>query len=101
MNEPFIFANGGYDGELLGNMAPGRCSSREKCFEGNSSTEPYIVAHHLLLCHAATVKLYKEKYQPLQTGEIGITLVTHWMEPYSSSRLDVEAAQQALDFMYG
>ncbi|KAL0285729.1 UNVERIFIED_CONTAM: Furcatin hydrolase [Sesamum angustifolium] len=101
MNEPFIFANGGYDGELLGNMAPGRCSAREKCFQGNSSTEPYIVAHHLLLCHAATVKLYKEKYQPIQTGEIGITLVTHWFIPYSSSRLDVEAAQRALDFMYG
>ncbi|KAL0284685.1 UNVERIFIED_CONTAM: Beta-glucosidase 12 [Sesamum calycinum] len=84
MNEPFIFANGGYDGELLGNMAPGRCSSREKCFQGNSSTEPYIVAHHLLLCHAATVKLYKEKYQPIQTGEIGITLVTHWFVPYQA-----------------
>ncbi|KAL0456773.1 UNVERIFIED_CONTAM: Beta-glucosidase 12 [Sesamum latifolium] len=101
INEPFIFANGGYDGDLVGSLAPGRCSSRDKCSQGNSSTEPYIVAHHLLLCHAATVKLYKKKYQTIQMGEIGITLVSHWMEPYSGSRLNVEAAQRALDFMYG
>ncbi|KAL0285731.1 UNVERIFIED_CONTAM: Furcatin hydrolase [Sesamum angustifolium] len=34
-------------------------------------------------------------------GEIGITLNTVWMVPYSSSELDVKAAQRALDFMYG
>ncbi|KAL0339250.1 UNVERIFIED_CONTAM: Furcatin hydrolase, partial [Sesamum angustifolium] len=63
LNEPFSFASGGYDGSFIGNLAPGRCSARDKCSQGNSATEPYIVAHHLLLCHAATVKLYKEKYQ--------------------------------------
>ncbi|GFP93126.1 beta-glucosidase 24 [Phtheirospermum japonicum] len=60
LNEPFIFTNGGYDGGFLGNLAPGRCSS---CPKGNSATEPYIVAHHLLLSHAAAVQIYKEKYQ--------------------------------------
>ncbi|KAI3448933.1 hypothetical protein Pfo_005598 [Paulownia fortunei] len=97
-NEPFTFTNGGYDGGFLGNLAPGRCSS---CHQGNSATEPYIVGHHLLLCHAAAVKLYKEKYQATQKGEIGIALVTHWFVPYSSSRLDIKAAQRALDFVYG
>ncbi|KAK4384082.1 Furcatin hydrolase [Sesamum angolense] len=63
LNEPFSFASGGYDGSFTGHLAPGRCSARDKCSQGNSATEPYIVAHHLLLSHAATVKLYKEKYQ--------------------------------------
>ncbi|KAL3832903.1 hypothetical protein ACJIZ3_007639 [Penstemon smallii] len=98
MNEPFIFISSGYD---VGSLAPGRCSYWLNCTYGNSATEPYIAAHHMLLSHASTVKLYKAKYQATQKGEIGITLVSHWMVPYSSSRLDVQAAQRALDFMYG
>ncbi|RCV23063.1 hypothetical protein SETIT_4G269300v2 [Setaria italica] len=34
-----------------------------KCKEGNSATEPYIVAHHLILSHAAAVQRYRHKYQ--------------------------------------
>ncbi|XP_027106821.1 beta-glucosidase 12 isoform X1 [Coffea arabica] len=100
MNEPYIFSNGGYDG---GTLAPGRCSAwlNNDCPAGNSATEPYIVGHHMLLCHAAAVKLYREKYQASQKGEIGITLVSHWIVPYSSSKLDILATQRALDFMYG
>ncbi|XP_020553802.1 beta-glucosidase 12-like isoform X2 [Sesamum indicum] len=101
INEPFTYSNGGYDGGFIGNLAPGRCSNRANCAQGNSATEPYIVAHHLLLAHAAAARLYKDKYQPIQKGEIGIVLVTHWMVPYSSNRLDVRAARRALDFMYG
>ncbi|KAK4397592.1 Beta-glucosidase 13, partial [Sesamum angolense] len=101
INEPHSYASSGYDGGFVDHMAPGRCSSRAICSQGDSATEPYIAAHHLLLCHATTVKLYKEKYQPIQRGEIGITLNTVWMVPYSSSELDVKAAQRALDFMYG
>ncbi|XP_073141528.1 beta-glucosidase 13-like [Henckelia pumila] len=101
LNEAYIFTNGGYDGGVAGTLAPGRCSNRTICAQGNSATEPYIVAHHLLLCHATAVKLYREKYKATQKGEIGITLVTHWFVPFSSSRLDVKAAQRALDFMYG
>ncbi|GFP93124.1 furcatin hydrolase [Phtheirospermum japonicum] len=98
LNEPFVYISGGYDGNNLGSLAPGRCSS---CPHGNSATEPYVVAHHMLLSHVAAVKLYKDKYQAIQKGEIGITLVAHWFVPYSNSRLDVKAAQRALDFMYG
>lgn len=61
MNEPWSYSYGGYDAGLL---APGRCSAwMSFCPSGNSGTEPYIVAHNLLLSHAATVKLYKQKYQ--------------------------------------
>lgn len=31
--------------------------------EGNPSTEPYIVAHNLIISHAAAVKIYREKYK--------------------------------------
>lgn len=61
LNEPYSFSVNGYNG---GTFAPGRCSSYVgNCTEGNSATEPYIVAHNLLLSHAAAVKLYKQKYQ--------------------------------------
>lgn len=101
MNEPYSFVNGGYDGGMIGNLAPGRCSSWANCPQGNSAIEPYIVAHHMLLSHAITVKLYREKYQATQKGEIGIVLVSHWFVPYSSNMRDIKAAQRALDFMYG
>ncbi|XP_073142031.1 beta-glucosidase 12-like [Henckelia pumila] len=101
LNEPFTFANGGYDGGIVGNLAPGRCSPWANCQHGNSATEPYVVAHHLLLCHSEASNLYKQKYQPIQKGQIGVTLVSHWFVPYSTSILDVNAAQRALDFMYG
>ncbi|KAG9156710.1 hypothetical protein Leryth_021975 [Lithospermum erythrorhizon] len=99
INEPYVFTSS-YDS---GSLAPGRCSPwmSNNCPAGNSATEPYIAAHHVLLCHAATVKLYKEKYQASQKGEIGITQVSHWFVPYSTKKQDVEAAQRALDFMYG
>lgn len=63
INEPNMFAVLGYN---VGNIAPGRCSSYvQNCTVGNSATEPYLVAHYLILSHAATVQLYREKYQVL------------------------------------
>ncbi|XP_058093928.1 beta-glucosidase 12-like [Magnolia sinica] len=98
MNEPNIFTWLGYD---VGKMAPGRCSDREICDLGDSAMEPYIVAHNLILCHAATVELYRSKYQATQKGEIGITLEASWFEPYSSSNPDQQAVERAMDFNYG
>ena len=61
MNEPNGWTMYGYSS---GTFAPGRCSSYAgNCTAGNSATEPYIVAHHLLLAHANAVKLYREKYK--------------------------------------
>ncbi|RWR77819.1 Beta-glucosidase 12 [Cinnamomum micranthum f. kanehirae] len=97
-NEPTIFCNG----YLLGSLAPGRCSSWVgNCSTGNSATEPYIVGHHLLLAHAAAVKLYREKYKASQKGNVGITLTTRWYIPLSSSKSDLAAVQRTLDFSYG
>jgi beta-glucosidase len=60
-NEPRVVAALGYDNGLF---APGRCSKAfGNCTAGDSATEPYIVAHHLILSHAAAVQRYREKYQ--------------------------------------
>jgi len=62
VNEPNIETIGGFDQGIL---PPRRCSFPFGfgCDEGNSTTEPYIAAHHLLLAHASAVSLYREKYQ--------------------------------------
>lgn len=52
INEPLQTAINGYG---VGIFAPGR----HEC----SSTEPYLVAHHQLLAHAAAVSIYRNKYK--------------------------------------
>jgi beta-glucosidase len=73
INEPFIIAVFGYE---LGLAAPGRCSlpgPPGPCPAGNSSTEPYIVSHNLLLAHATAVRLYKKKFQVRQIPPLSMT----------------------------
>ncbi|KAF7139147.1 hypothetical protein RHSIM_Rhsim07G0051500 [Rhododendron simsii] len=100
LNEPWTFAFFGYD---IGSLAPGRCSAwrNNDCPAGDSATEPYMVGHHMLLCHGAAAKVYKEKYLASQKGQIGISLASQWILPYSNSKLNEEAAQRALDFTFG
>ncbi|KAI4385360.1 hypothetical protein MLD38_003396 [Melastoma candidum] len=100
LNEPYSYCYGGYG---VGALVPWRCSQWQNlsCLGGDSSTEPYQCAHNQLLAHAAGVKLYKEKYQASQKGIIGVTLVSHFFEPYSTSTHDRTAALRSLDFMLG
>ncbi|KAF3958904.1 hypothetical protein CMV_016230 [Castanea mollissima] len=99
LNEP---NNLGLVGYSTGSFAPGRCSSYlGNCTAGNSATESYIVAHHLILAHGAAVKLYKDKYQPYQKGIIGITIVSHWFMPKYNTSSCSKAASRALDFLFG
>ncbi|KAL3830627.1 hypothetical protein ACJIZ3_019429 [Penstemon smallii] len=99
-NEPRNLAVMAYD---EGTYAPSRCSvfTNVKCSDGNSATEPYIVAHNQLLSHAAAVHTYKKKYQQKQRGSIGISLDSYWYEPATNSSDDIEAAQKARDFNLG
>lgn len=97
-NEPLTFCPLGYGS---GSHAPGRCSDRSYCAEGNSTTEPWLCGHHVLLSHAAAVQIYRYKYQKQQRGLIGITLNTDWAEPYTSAPADVAAAIRQLDFTMG
>ncbi|PIA30132.1 hypothetical protein AQUCO_05700090v1 [Aquilegia coerulea] len=95
-NELKISAAYGYD---TGLFPPARCTN---CTAGgNSATEPYIVAHNLLLAHGAAVQKYRQKHLPTQKGRIGIILDFNWYEPYSNSTADKLAAQRARDFHLG
>ncbi|TVU33792.1 hypothetical protein EJB05_15600 [Eragrostis curvula] len=94
-NEPRVVAALGYDD---GRFAPGRCT---KCKAGNSATEPYIVAHHVILSHAAAVQRYRQKYQHTQKGRIGILLDFVWYEGLTNSTADQAAAQRSRDFHVG
>jgi len=127
-NEPHTFAIQGYD---VGLQAPGRCSILLHlfCRGGNSATEPYIVAHNVLLSHAAVADIYRKKYKVLETiyswffsliftkttkflismanmqatqkGSLGIAFDVIWFEPMSNSQDDIDATQRAQDFQLG
>jgi beta-glucosidase len=99
LNEPWTAALQGY---VTGNFAPGRCSNRANCAEGNSSTEGYLAAHNMLNAHAAVVALYREKYQTSQRGIIGITLNLDFAAPLrADTQSDVTAAQRRNEFALG
>lgn len=97
-NEPMEQANGGYG---AGYRAPGRCSDRMTCSEGDSTIEPYLVAHHLLLSHTVAVELYRKEFQARQGGKIGIVLNIGFNYPLTLTPEDIAAAQRGMVFTLG
>ncbi|KAL6006085.1 hypothetical protein ACLOJK_040130 [Asimina triloba] len=97
INEPSIFATHGYGNGI---NAPGRCSP-PACPAGDSSREPYLVSHVLLLAHSRAVRIYRSKYQESQKGRIGIAVHSDWYMPLSSSEEDVDATERVLDNTLG
>ncbi|KAM3713356.1 hypothetical protein ACJW31_01G249000 [Castanea mollissima] len=87
-NEPQVFGQYGYK---IGMTNP----------NPKPATDPYLATHNILLSHAAAAKLYKEKYQQIQGGEVGISIVTQWFEPHGDTRHDRDAAERAFDFLVG
>nr|BAD82684.1 beta-primeverosidase-like protein [Oryza sativa Japonica Group] len=55
----------------------------------------------MILTHAAVVRLYREKYQTLQKGIVGINVLSLWSYPLTDSTADLQAAQRYKDFTYG
>ncbi|XP_020261598.1 beta-glucosidase 22-like [Asparagus officinalis] len=101
INEPNILTLLSYE---FGLTPPRRCSFPFRpfnCSAGNSSVEPYIAMHNVLLAHAAVVRLYRTKYQAFQKGWIGLNVYTFWPIPISNSSANVEAAKRATDFIMG
>uniref|UniRef100_A0A0D3B2T2 thioglucosidase n=1 Tax=Brassica oleracea var. oleracea TaxID=109376 RepID=A0A0D3B2T2_BRAOL len=96
INEANIFTIGSYNDGITG---PGRCSGN--CMSGNSSTEPYIVGHNLLLAHASASRLYRQKYKNMQGGSVALSLYAIGFSPATSSKDDEMAAQRARDFYLG
>ncbi|KAJ7594048.1 beta-glucosidase [Mycena floridula] len=98
LNEPWCTSILGYG---RGVFAPGRSSDRTRSPEGDSTREPWVVGHSLLIAHASAVQLYRSTFKPTQHGQIGITLNGDWAMPYDSSLENIAAAQHALDFAIG
>ncbi|XP_059645352.1 beta-glucosidase 13-like isoform X2 [Cornus florida] len=88
INEPQVYGLYGYQ---IGMDNP----------NANTATDPFLATHNILLAHAHAAKLYKQTYQPIQKGEIGISLVTQWFEPHTDTRQDKDASERALDFLVG
>ncbi|KAK4285546.1 hypothetical protein QN277_002232 [Acacia crassicarpa] len=94
LNEPLSYTAGGYANGCA-KWANPNCKKI-----GDSSTLPYLASHYQLLAHAAAVKVYRDKYQISQKGQIGITLNTGWVIPLTPSNADKEAAARSLAFSY-
>lgn len=95
-NEPITFVNLGYG---AGTHAPGRCTNRGRCRHGNSTSEPYLAGHNVILAHALAVQRFRRTFnQADRTGhEVGITLNANWGTPYDpASRADVAAAERSM-----
>ncbi|XP_010493858.1 PREDICTED: myrosinase 1 [Camelina sativa] len=89
-------------GYAIGTDAPGRCSLTHdiRCYGGNSSTEPYIVAHNQLLAHATVVDLYRTKYKD-QGGMIGPVMITRGFLPFDDTPESKEATYRSKEFFHG
>lgn len=60
-NEPNVMLKLGY---ISGQFPPSHCSEPfGNCTCGDSSSEPYIAAHNIILSHAAAVDIYRKTYQ--------------------------------------
>lgn len=46
-------------------------------------------------------KICNNLLQDTQKGEVGITLVSHWMTPITNSVQNEQTAERALKFMFG
>ncbi|XP_015898782.3 beta-glucosidase 11-like isoform X2 [Ziziphus jujuba] len=97
VNEANVFALGGYGS---GSLPPGRCSA-DNCSAGNSSIEPYLATHHILLAHASAARLYERRYKDKQHGFIGINILQFWFVPNTDGTEDEIATQRAKDFYIG
>ncbi|EFH65682.1 predicted protein [Arabidopsis lyrata subsp. lyrata] len=100
INEVNVFALGGYD---QGITPPARCSPPFglNCTNGNSSIEPYIAVHNMLLAHASATNLYKQQYKFKQHGSVGISVYTYGVVPLTNSVEDKQATARVNDFYIG
>ncbi|TVU15259.1 hypothetical protein EJB05_38769, partial [Eragrostis curvula] len=95
-NQPNLFIKFSY---MDGWYPPGRCSQPfGNCALGNSSIEPYIAGHNMILSHATAVSIYRKRYQGQQCGHIGISICTRWYEPFRNTTVDILAVERALSF---
>nr|XP_004492287.1 beta-glucosidase 30-like [Cicer arietinum] len=73
----------------------------EKCEITKECREVYNLMHNFILSHAASVQIYREKYQAIQKGEIGIVMSIEDYIPFSRKPEDVAATVRLRDFYTG
>ncbi|OEL22948.1 putative inactive beta-glucosidase 14 [Dichanthelium oligosanthes] len=96
LNEPNLITKFSY---MDGWYPPAHCSQPfGNCALGNSSIEPYIAGHNMILSHAKAVSIYRKKFQGKQGGHIGITICSRWYEPFRNTTADILAVERALSF---
>jgi beta-glucosidase len=89
-------------GFLSGDFAPGRSSVNKDALEGDSTTEPWIVGHALILAHARAASLYNKEFKPSQKGTIGVALSGDFFYPWDpEDPKDQEAAERRMLFWQG
>ncbi|XP_072062236.1 hydroxyisourate hydrolase isoform X4 [Arachis hypogaea] len=101
VNEPNMIALGGYDQAIV---PPQHCSPPfcvNKSIRGNSTTEPYLVVHHILLAHSSAARLYRTKYKDKQHGFVGITIYIFGLFPHTNTEKDRTATERYRDFTVG
>ncbi|SPJ76436.1 probable beta-glucosidase [Fusarium torulosum] len=99
LNEPWVVSIHGFS---KGCDAPGRSSTNPDCDTGDSTTEPWIVSHNLILAHAKAARLYNKEFKSKQGGRIGISLSGDYFEPWDAADpRDHEAAEKRMEFWYG
>ena len=81
-------------GYSTGSHAPGRCSDRSYCTEGNSSTEPYLCTHNLLRAHAYAAEVFRSEYKNVKHKQIGMNLNIDGCWPASESEADRNASER-------
>uniref|UniRef100_A0A182JGM2 Cytosolic beta-glucosidase n=1 Tax=Anopheles atroparvus TaxID=41427 RepID=A0A182JGM2_ANOAO len=59
----------------------------------------YLCSHHVLLAHAEAVAVYREQFQSIQQGTIGMVVDAFWYEPKSKD--DHEASERSMQFTLG
>jgi len=99
LNEPYTLFSNGYMN--TGAHAPGRCSDRSHCENGDDTTEPYKVLYTQILAHAYAFRAFNNAKQAgdvRSDAVLGIVLNCDWAEPASNSQEDILAAERFLEY---
>eukprot|EP00930_Biecheleria_cincta_P085085 TRINITY_DN74508_c0_g1_i1.p1 TRINITY_DN74508_c0_g1~~TRINITY_DN74508_c0_g1_i1.p1 ORF type:complete len:637 (-),score=44.24 TRINITY_DN74508_c0_g1_i1:133-1794(-) len=114
INEAHTVATQGY---LYGIGAPGRCSDRSRCAEGDGSTEPYVAAHNMLRAHGKAADVWRKMFGEIRiVGDevsesdrkgrsLSFVVSGDWTEPWRQVRHgpspDLAASQRRQEFQIG
>eukprot|EP00457_Paulinella_chromatophora_P004283 gb/GEZN01004295.1/.p1 GENE.gb/GEZN01004295.1/~~gb/GEZN01004295.1/.p1 ORF type:complete len:624 (+),score=62.05 gb/GEZN01004295.1/:243-1874(+) len=101
LNEPLTVVSNGYASP--GKHAPGRCSDRTECTDGNDRVEPFVAADNLIKSHAKAFRAWKKSADVLKDSVCGIVLNGDFTFPYKEGlpagvgdalpKLDVQLVQ--------